>query len=41
MSFERSLELYRGKLLRTADAISRDLVDKLSSEEIAELHASG
>lgn len=41
MSFERSLELYRGKLLRTADAISRDLVDKLSSEEIAGLHAAG
>jgi IclR family mhp operon transcriptional activator len=41
MSFERSLELYRSKLLRAADAISRDLAGKLSAEELAELCATG
>jgi len=36
LPLEKSLVLYRDKLLRTADAISRDLVGKLTSAEIAQ-----
>ncbi|WP_370312808.1 IclR family transcriptional regulator C-terminal domain-containing protein [Sagittula sp.] len=36
LSLEKSLLLYREKLLQTADAISRDLVGNLTSAEIAQ-----
>lgn len=36
LSLDKSLSLYREKLLRTADAISRDLVGKLTTAEIAQ-----
>ncbi|WP_298493308.1 IclR family transcriptional regulator C-terminal domain-containing protein [uncultured Maritimibacter sp.] len=36
LTLEKSLAMYREKLLRTADAISRDLVGKLTSAEIAQ-----
>ena len=41
LTLEKSLQLYRDKLLRTADAISRDLVGKLTSAEIAQFREAG
>ncbi len=40
LSFDKAVELYREKLLRTVDAISRDLVGKLSSAEIAQFRVA-
>ncbi|MBA4204177.1 MAG: transcriptional regulator [Polymorphum sp.] len=41
MPFSKGLQLYREKLLRTADAITRDLVGRLSSAEVKRLRAGG
>ncbi len=41
LPLEKSLKLYREKLLQTADAIARDLVGKLTSAQIAQFREAG